>query len=377
MERDLFSLDRNDRIGAWFLGRGGKLVLARQSRCIPCEDPAALRISTDVAVHYVRAGWLKLPSSRHFSGRRRQIGVKLVGRAALRCASLRDSQSYDGDWDDSEIVTASPCRSDWLKSALNGTFANDESAAFALLEDAARILNEASVDFVIVGGWVPVLFHKHLFGHPGTYDVDILLHSKSLDDGTFDGAADRMLEDGYLRAVKNRFQAHRILQVGDEELVFHVDFLNEKNQGEQLNLVGGKGKLQSIYTPAMEAVFKYDCFRQHEKLPGVRFPSVETFIASKAVAAGVKKRRRDAFDIYISVMDQDWASFADRWLNLLGDGLFRDANDALWEAVHEGDAVQKVESILDELSARTRPAEDDIRSVFGFLDTPLGVEPTL
>jgi hypothetical protein len=151
-------------------------------------------------------------------------------------------------------------------------------------------------------------FHKHLFGHPGTYDVDVLLHSKSLEDGVFDGAADRMLEDGYLRAVKNRFQAHRILQVAGEKLVFHVDFLNEKNQGEQLNVVGGKGKLQSIYTPAMEAVFKYDGFRQHEKLPGVRFPSVETFIASKAVAAGVKKRRRDAFDIYISVIDQDSAA---------------------------------------------------------------------
>jgi hypothetical protein len=264
-----------------------------------------------------------------------------------------------------------------LKSGLNATFVNDESAAFALLENATGILNEANVDFVIVGGWVPVLFHRHLFGHPGTYDVDVLLHSKSLEDGTFDEAADRMLEDGYLRAVKNRFQAHRILRVAGEKLVFHVDFLNEKNQGEQLNLVGGKGKLQSIYTPAMEAVFKYDCFRQHEKLPGVRFPSVETFIASKAVAAGVKKRRRDAFDIYISVLDQDRASFACRWHNLLRDGLFRDANDALWEAVYAGDTVQKIESILDELSPPSRPAEDEIRSVFGFLDASFEVKPTL
>jgi hypothetical protein len=257
-----------------------------------------------------------------------------------------------------------------LKSTLDTTFANDESAAFALLENAAKILHEAKVDFVIVGGWVPVLFHKHRFGHPGTYDIDVLLHSKSLEDGTFDTSADRMLEDGYLRAVKNRFQAHRILQVGNEKLVFHVDFLNEKNQGEQLNLIGGKGKLQSIYTPAMEAVFKYGCFREHEKLSGVRFPSVETFIASKAVAAGVKKRRRDAFDIYISVIDQDEASFAGRWHNLLGDGLFRDANDALWEAIYEGDAIQKIESILNELSTASVPTKEEIRSVFGFLDAP-------
>jgi hypothetical protein len=122
--------------------------------------------------------------------------------------------------------------------------------------------------------------------------------------------------------------------------------------------------------------FKYDCFRQHKKLPGVRFPSVESLIASKVVAAGVKKRRRDAFDIYISVIDQDSASFADRWHKLLRDGLFRDANDVLWGAVHEGDAVQKIESILDELSPASRPTEDKIRSVFGFLDAPFEVEPT-
>jgi hypothetical protein len=72
--------------------------------------------------------------------------------------------------------------------------------------------------------------------------------------------------------------------------VFHVDFLNETNQGEQLSIVGGKGRLQSIYTPAMEAVFKYTPFRFHESLPNVRFPSVETLrvelIGDSVVTAG-------------------------------------------------------------------------------------------
>src|SRR5436309_2232850 len=87
--------------------------------------------------------------------------------------------------------------------------------------------------------------------------VGRFLESASLDDGSFDGAAEQLLSKGYLRAVKNKFQAHRILRVADEDLVFHVDFLNERNPGEELDLIGGKGKFQSIYTPAMQAVFKY------------------------------------------------------------------------------------------------------------------------
>jgi hypothetical protein len=106
--------------------------------------------------------------------------------------------------------------------------------------------------------------------------------------GTFDAAGERFLLKGYLRAVKNKFQAHRIIRVDNEELVFHVDFLNERNPGEELDLVGGRGKLQSIYTDAMKAVFKYEGYSTHPEFKDVRFPSAETFIASKAMAATVK-----------------------------------------------------------------------------------------
>jgi hypothetical protein len=180
------------------------------------------------------------------------------------------------------------------------------------------------------------------------------------------------LSEGYLRAAKNKFQAHRILRVGKEDLIFHVDFLNEHNPGEELNLVGGRGLLQSIYTPAMEAVFKYDEYRSHPKLTGVRFPSVPTFIASKAMAARVKKRSRDAFDILVSIADQEPASFQSKWRGLVSyDGLFRDANDALWSAVHEENALMKIRNVFNELSCPSPPSNDEILSAFEFLDRPL------
>jgi hypothetical protein len=97
---------------------------------------------------------------------------------------------------------------------------------------------------------------------------------------------------------------------------------------------------------------------------------VETFIATKAVATTVRKRLRDAFDVFISVADQEPSSFRHRWQELMADGLFRDANNSLWEAVHAGDALPKIESILDGLSPRERPSEDQIRSAFNFLSEP-------
>jgi hypothetical protein len=214
------------------------------------------------------------------------------------------------------------------------------------------------------------LSHAHLFGHPGTYDVDVLLNERSLDDGTFDTAGEQFLRRGYLRAVKNKFQAHRIIRVANEELVFHVDFLNERNPGEELDLIGGRGTLQSIYTEAMKAVFKYGGYRTHPRVNGVRFPSAETFIASKAMAATVKKRRRDAFDVFITAADQEPSSFQSRWGELMMDGLFRDANDTLWRAVHDGDALTKIGSVLDDLSPASRPSEEQILSTFDFLVEP-------
>jgi hypothetical protein len=154
--------------------------------------------------------------------------------------------------------------------------------------------------------------------------------------------------------------------VRDEDLVFHVDFLNETNQGEQLSIVGGKGRLQSIYTPAMEAVFKYTPFRVHERLPNVRFPSVETFLASKAAGTLVKKRPRDAFDAFITASDQEPATLAERWGRLQDDGLFREANDNFLKALYEGDAVEKIKAQLSSLGSPV-PTDDKILETFAFL----------
>jgi hypothetical protein len=252
-------------------------------------------------------------------------------------------------------------------------FENELDAARGLLMDATEVLQSARVRFVVVGGWVPFLFHAGRFGHPGTYDVDVLLHADSLDDGSFDKASAALLARGYLRAVKNRFQAHRVINVAGEELVYHVDFLNERTPADdELQPVRGSGPLRSIYTPAMRAVFHYGQLRRHPEAPGNAFPSVETFIATKAAAVGVKKRSRDAFDVYVTVLDQDPSVLKESWSSLVSrDQLFADANWALAKAVDDGDAIAKIESVLAALS-RGRESSlladpTEIRHTFQFL----------
>lgn len=228
-------------------------------------------------------------------------------------------------------------------------FTSEIAASKELLSETTALLIRENVGFVVVGGWAAYLFHSTKYGHPGTFDVDILLHPNSLVDGSFEKASEAMLSSNYLRAPKNKFQAHKLFNISGEEMVFHVDFLDEKNRGEEVDVVWGNGKLMSVYTDSMRAVFKYEGYRTNCEFPGVRFPSPETFIVTKAAAVNVKKRERDAFDIFITAIDQP-ISFSERWKELTcSDGLFNDANGQLLEAVNNGDAVKKVLSVLEKL----------------------------
>ncbi len=248
---------------------------------------------------------------------------------------------------------------------------SEQDGAKLLLNEVTEILNLTHVNFVVVGGWVPFLFHSSTFGHPGTFDVDLLIHRESIENGTFDSAGETLIERGYLRAPKNRFQAHRIIRVAEEPMVFHVDFLNELQPANELELVEGKGKLQSIYTPSMQAIFKYEGYRFHQDYGNVRFPSVETFIVTKAAAVLSKKRNRDAFDVFVSVADRDLAEFAAKWGDLTTrDGLFADANDTLVKAIDTGDAIPKIMRTLDTVTRDQGPAEIAVRAVFDFLLRP-------
>ena len=79
---------------------------------------------------------------------------------------------------------------------MSDPFNSEQSAAMYLLREATEILKECGVDFIVMGR---SLSFTQRYPHPGTFDVDILVHSDSLDDGSFDSAGAALLTRCYLR----------------------------------------------------------------------------------------------------------------------------------------------------------------------------------
>jgi hypothetical protein len=252
-------------------------------------------------------------------------------------------------------------------SDLEKRFDTEQDAAYAVLTDVAARLAADGVNAVMVGGWVPWLFHQGRYRHPGTFDVDVLLHGSAVQGDGFSRLTEAMLSDGYLRAAKNNFQIHRVLTVDEERVIFHVDFLNESapiDDFELSDLVVGQGRIRSIHTPAMKLVFKYGGYRfadldRHPGLRGAQFPSADTFIASKAAAVNSPKRQRDAFDIFVTLLDEGPENVSVRWRELRErDSAFAQAGDAIAEAFRRGIVVEKALRFLPNGEDSPDPASD-------------------
>jgi hypothetical protein len=225
-------------------------------------------------------------------------------------------------------------------------YEDDQSAARGLLGEAVQILTGCDVEFAVVGGWRPFLSNSEPIPHPGTFDVDVLLR-ETTTRRAFDAAAAAFLQSDYMRAPKNKFQAHRVLNVAGEHLVFHVDFLHRKYAPDADDLVMEWGKFQSIAGPGTDVVFIHDEVKL-ESVPLVLPSGIEAtvtvpiateigILATKGRSAGSEKRLRDAFDIFLVVtQSKDRAWLVQRCRVLMRDGLFEKSFRAIVDGFTSG-----------------------------------------
>jgi len=247
-------------------------------------------------------------------------------------------------------------------------YANEQAAAAGMLGEAAGLLLEQNVKFAVIGGWLPFLFNQGAIGHPGTFDVDVLLH-ESTPKESFELAASRMLLAGYLRAPKNQFQLHRILQVRGECFVYHVDFLHRRYADDSDELIRNWGRFQSIAGPGTDIIFTAD---EHRLEPfqailpsgkranlAVPFCTEVGFLSAKGRSASAPKRTRDAFDVYLVVrQSRDYGRLVARSEQLLKDPIFRLSLEMLRDGFKNRLLGQAVAHLRDVGASGSRLADE-------------------
>jgi hypothetical protein len=200
-------------------------------------------------------------------------------------------------------------------------FETFEAAARALLLTTCQVLNESSVEYTIVGGWVPVLRggRQDLF-HPGTRDVDVLLSNR--DPSVVKIAAEKLLDRGFTPSAKHEFQLLRQVRVGERDFLFNIDLMHPAEQTANPELFSdifdlgapdsndptGKRWLKSIIFQSAHVVFdralwshlEVDGLDLEGQRKAVRLPLLNEagLILSKTKSVQQAKRPRDAFDIY-------------------------------------------------------------------------------
>ncbi len=203
---------------------------------------------------------------------------------------------------------------------MSHNYASLAEGARALLVEACSVLNEKGVEYVIAGGWVPVLRGSSdtTLHHPGTRDVDVLFND---DRETIRNAVQLLLASGFVLSAKHEFQLLKALQVGSREFVFNIDLMHptEASTSPEMfqdimdlgiddNYDENSPKVKSICFPSSAIIFERNLWSMFKVAAtdsdGKHFectiPLMDeaALILSKADSVKQAKRARDAFDIY-------------------------------------------------------------------------------
>lgn len=256
-----------------------------------------------------------------------------------------------------------------------------QDGARALLKDTAQALQQfPALQYVVIGGWCPVLRNRTALVHPGTLDVDLLFRDSYIS-GTLDDVISELLKLGFIPSAKHPFQLLRAQNVRGKDFIFNIDLLHPKMLSEKATsgmfvdhldldvpLTNDEvefKKMKSVVLPNSEILFLKRLYTQ-ESIQGVPFNLItfDGMFATKMDSCQKQKRERDAFDIYlgflgneintssinrIAIEDNRIAESLDKFKRYLqSDGAVFDKNVAQFSAA-SGEAPSKL--VLRQLSA--------------------------
>lgn len=197
-----------------------------------------------------------------------------------------------------------------------------QDGARSLLKDTAEALQQfPDLQYIVIGGWCPVLRNKTTLVHPGTLDVDLLFR-ESYISGSINEVVKHFLEFGFIPSAKHPFQLMRVQNIRGKDFVFNIDLLHPRMQSDKTtsgmfvdhldldvpltNAETEFKKMKSVVLPNSEVLFLSGLFSR-EAIEGAPFNLVtfEGMFVTKMDSCQKQKRERDAFDIYLGFLGKD------------------------------------------------------------------------
>lgn len=206
-------------------------------------------------------------------------------------------------------------------------FENLQDGAFGLLAETADILNRSNINYIIVGGWSPLLLNNNPINHPGTKDVDILFENgyrkKELGEIIL-----KFIESGFLLSAKHDFQLFKEIEVQGKKFIYNIDLLHPTETEKpneiyidhiDLGIPSDKYqsdtfKMKSIALPSSQVLFDHKFSVSHkitinDKEVTVTLMNEIGTLLTKSQSLKIPKRFRDSLDIYLAITQNSSAEF--------------------------------------------------------------------
>jgi hypothetical protein len=196
-----------------------------------------------------------------------------------------------------------------------------EDGAFALLKDTAISLsNFPDLEYIVIGGWCPVLRNSTAVRHPGTLDVDILFKD-SYQAGNLKYVIEAFIDTGFMPSAKHPFQLLKSQEINGKRFIYNIDLLhpNMTENPDQLGMFvdhleldvplnNSETKLKemkSIVLPNSEILFRESLFDKFtESGETFNLVSFDGMFITKMDSCQKQKRERDSFDIYLAFLNE-------------------------------------------------------------------------
>lgn len=189
--------------------------------------------------------------------------------------------------------------------------------SFSLLKETIHILEKAKVEYIIIGGWSPFLLNSNkLFSHPGTKDVDILFKDGA-DKYELKNIIQDFLKKDFLLSAKHDFQLLKEIRVKGESFIYNIDLLHPSESIANPDLFVDHlefdipiSKYQSLNFMQKSIVLPESNILFNGHAERVYVDEIDCYITlmneigcliTKSSSVKVKKRPRDAYDIFLAI----------------------------------------------------------------------------